>query len=264
MHIRGSLLAGILLLLVAQALPAHEMQRTPVIVDTDVALDDVRALTLLLLSDEVELRAAVTSDGASTPEQGARGVRTVLRFLGFTEIPVAAGTEVGGPPPAWRAMSESLGWSDLGPRARAEDDDSRGTAEELICQILEPNEAKVTYICLGPLTNLAAALAADSALTSKLACVYYSGTPPAVEPASWNTARDTAAASAVFDRPLKMFSYQVPDDDLLVFDSSLLAAACRAFTRSGELLCQLHSSERVRKLALGYWLDLDRREIFAE
>jgi hypothetical protein len=105
-------------LLIAHALlpvaaQAADSLRIPVIVDTDVALDDVRALALLLADPRIDLRAVVTSDGSSAPAVGARNITRVLRYLDRADVPVAAGDKLGLPAPAWRAMSEALGGAEL-------------------------------------------------------------------------------------------------------------------------------------------------------
>ena len=86
---------------------AHERVR-PLVVDTDVALDDVRALSLLLQHPGVDLLAVVTSDGGSSPCDGAiRGSR-VLETLGRTDDPVGVGRDLGLPPPPWRSVADIL------------------------------------------------------------------------------------------------------------------------------------------------------------
>ena len=91
---------------------AHE-ELTPAIVDTDMALDDVRAILLMLNSQQLKVKAIVTSDGASSPGTGCVNMRRILHFLGKEEIPLGAGRELNAQPPPWLGMSETLGWSDL-------------------------------------------------------------------------------------------------------------------------------------------------------
>ena len=73
------MLAG-LLALVPTGARAHT--GPAVLVDTDMAADDARALALLLNCPYVNVLAVVTSDGASPPDVG---VTNVCRMLGFLQ-----------------------------------------------------------------------------------------------------------------------------------------------------------------------------------
>jgi hypothetical protein len=88
---------------------ATAAERIPVIVDTDVALDDVRAIALLAADRRIDLRAIVTSDGSSGPDVGAKNIGRVLAFLGLDDVQVGAGDTRDLPAPSWRTMVEALG-----------------------------------------------------------------------------------------------------------------------------------------------------------
>lgn len=245
----------ILLLAISSLGDAHEPSRRRVIVDTDAALDDMRALILLLESDVVDVVGVVTSDGACGPERGARNVRLVLSALGHGRIPVAAGPSIDQPPPPWRVMSESLGWTDLAPpgdknaQSGARTEDFRETtASDLIAQILTDTGADVTYVCLGPLTNLAAAVEAAPSLAARLVSVYYSGSGPDAEPPSWNTARDLQAARAVFGQPLAPRAIRPGGENVLRFDVGLMESVCAGASVGAALMCKLHGHERVLEM----------------
>ena len=62
-----------------------------IIVDTDAALDDLRALALLFARPHIRVLGIVTSDGSAAPEEGARRVREALRCLGRSGIPIGVG-----------------------------------------------------------------------------------------------------------------------------------------------------------------------------
>jgi len=57
-----------------QTLGAHSY-RIPLLVDTDMALDDMRALILLINQDLADIRLITTADGALAPEKGLRSLR---------------------------------------------------------------------------------------------------------------------------------------------------------------------------------------------
>lgn len=237
-------------LLLAASASAHLGAPLPMIVDTDMALDDARAVSLLARSGDVEILAVVTSDGACSPEAGARAASALLEALGLPDVPVAAGPALDGGAPPWRPMSEALGWSGLA--GRAESSGGRPNAErmpaaKLVARVAEGREG-VLYLCLGPLTNLADALDVDPTLHARISAVYYSGAPPEEEPLSWNTSRDPEAARAVFDGPLHTRAIRLADEDLLRFDSRLLDAVCALPKPAAKIVCRLHADERVEDL----------------
>lgn len=242
----------LLFLLHASPARAHVGRHIALIVDTDAALDDVRSMALLAQSEDITLLAVVTSDGACAPGPGARNMREVLSALQLVNVPVAPGVSLHLPPASWRAMSESLGWSELDTlstqAAQADGGSPEFTAPALIIQTLKNSDAEVTYLCLGPLTNLAAALKADSSVASRIISVYYSGSPPNVAHPSWNTSRDLPAARAVFGAGLHIIPVQVADDDLLTFDAGILDQVCVFTTPAARLVCRVHTHEKVKRL----------------
>lgn len=236
-----------MILLVFGAIYAHghEAPRIPVIVDTDVALDDVRALALLLQSDEIDLLAIVTSDGACVPERGAQNIRRVLHFLGKSNIPVAAGRDIGKPSPPWRPMSESLGWSEP---MEVNTDFSDLIAEQLIARKINESNSSVVYVCLGPMTNISKVIATDSSLVENIGIVYYSGSVPDIENLSWNTARDLEAARVAFHSGLSIRAIELTGDNLLTFNSDLLSNIDNLNTSAAVMISQMHKNEKVREL----------------
>ncbi len=233
--------------LVASAVAQHD-HTIPVIVDTDVALDDVRAITLLVQSDEVQLLAVVTSDGACGPKDGAENMRRILEILGRSDIPVASGRTLDEPPPPWRPMSESLGWSSLSSRPVDQAPNPAQTAPQLIREILGNSQEKIVYLCLGPLTNLADALRIDPSLGAHLDRLIYSGTVlEGVEP-SWNTARDPESARLIHESGLSIQGMRIPDEEMICFDTELFNRILTIDTPVARIFSELHSHEKVMQL----------------
>ncbi len=229
----------------AQALETHapDSLRVPVIVDSDVALDDVRALALLLADPHIDLRAVVTSDGSSAPATGARNITRVLRYLDHADVPVAAGDTLGLPPPAWRAMSEALGGAKLPSPGRNPGAD----AAALVRRTLRAEAGRTTYLCLGPLSNLARALGDEAAIAAKIAVVYYWGTPPWEKELSWNTERDTTAARSVFESGVTVYAIYLDGPQQLIFDRPLYDEICKLPSRGAKLIELLHSAPSSRE-----------------
>lgn len=164
--------------------------RFHLIVDTDAAADDLRAISMLLGNREAEILAVTTSEGGLTPAQGAVRVRALLDGFHHEGIPVGEGRPAGAPAPAWRALSEGIEWGDTTA--------VRGgfrPAAELIPATLENEEEKVVFFALGTLTNLSDVLRERPELASRIdRVIWYSDVDPLSGP---NYETDSLAAQHV-------------------------------------------------------------------
>jgi pyrimidine-specific ribonucleoside hydrolase len=179
-----------------------------VVVDTDGAIDDLVALTFLLSSDDVDVRAVtVSGTGEVRCPAGIGLVRALLARTGDDDVPVACGrsTPLAGTqefPVEWRDAADS-GWGVLVPSAGEEPD--YPSAVEALGETVEEG---VTVLTLGPLTNLAEAMRADGDLAGRIASIVVMGgavdvagnVDPALGAADseWNVFVDPTAASEVF------------------------------------------------------------------
>lgn len=191
----------------------HPPRRT-LLVDTDVAGDDLVALAFLVSSPAVEL-VAVTVSGTGEAHC-AGGVDVVLRLLDrldAPDIPVACGREtpLAGAhafPDAWREHVDNGAGLQLAPTGRAP---SPSTAVELIAALTAEHES-LTVLTLGPLTNLADALLTEPGIADRLGPVFVMGgalyvpgnlvccgAPEGNDVAEWNIYVDPHAANVVVD-----------------------------------------------------------------
>jgi pyrimidine-specific ribonucleoside hydrolase len=144
-----------------------------IVVDTDLAVDDLVALAFLL-SVDLEVRAiTISGTGEVHCPQGLAVVRGLLALTGDDDTPVACGRStplVGSHefPPGWRDAADT-GWGlTLGPG------DAAGTdAVALLRDAL--GDGGVTLLTLGPLTNVADALRADPTLVDRIAVLVMMG-----------------------------------------------------------------------------------------
>ena len=157
--------------------PSAGALRRPLLIDTDVAGDDLVALTFLLSSPSVEL-VGITVSGTGEAHC-AGGVDVVLRLLerlDAPDIPVACGREtpLAGShafPDAWREGVDAGSGLELGPVERTP---SPSTAADLISAFAAEHES-LTVLTTGPLTNLADALRSDPALAERVGPVFIMG-----------------------------------------------------------------------------------------
>jgi pyrimidine-specific ribonucleoside hydrolase len=151
--------------------------RTHVVIDTDMALDDVMAILYLLERPDIRIDAiTVSGTGVAYCQAGTRHALGLVALVGANEIPVACGRETplkgsNAFPEKWRkAANGSLGleWTVTGQV-------SDRSAVELLTSTLEASPDRVVLITLGPLTNLAEALEAKPALAGKIRMTYVMG-----------------------------------------------------------------------------------------
>ena len=151
--------------------------RRPLLIDTDVAGDDLVALTFLVSSPNVEV-VGITVSGTGEAHC-AGGVDVVLRLLDrldAPDIPVACGREtpLAGShafPDEWREHVDAGSGLELGPTERMT---SPSTAADLISDLAAEHES-LTVLTTGPLTNLADALRSDPALAERVGPVLIMG-----------------------------------------------------------------------------------------
>lgn len=217
-----------------------------VLVDTDMALDDIRALAMLLNSDMVDIPLIVTSDGASSPQAGCQNLETLLRYFKREDIKIAKGKLLDKPAPKWRSWSENLKWPE--PHVTPGKTSSAREAAAAIVETLESLDQEILYLCLGPLTNLAEALKLRPQVKAGISrLIYFGGHPDASFP-GWNTERDSDSARLVFDSGLNIFSMSLPDQKLLGFDSELYKQINDIDTAAARLVTNIHKTPTVSKL----------------
>jgi pyrimidine-specific ribonucleoside hydrolase len=181
----------------------------PVVVDTDLGLDDLVALAFLLSSTEADVRAVtVSGTGEVRCPQGLTVIRGLLAITGDDGIPVACGrsTPLAGDhafPTAWRDLADS-GWGmDLSKVTMPATDRS---AIDLLATTLRQDG--VTLLTLGPLTNVAESFRADPELAGQVSSIVVMGGAVDVpgnvsgegigsSAAEWNMYVDPTAAAEV-------------------------------------------------------------------
>jgi len=245
--------AALLLSLLPRPVAAHGGP-LPVIVDTDLAADDVRALAFLLANPAVRVEAVVTSGEGGSPEISARRVLQILGQMDKPGIPVGAGTPVDAPPPPWRAVVDSLAWSSLAPARGALPE----RAADVLARSLSASGHGVTYLCLGPATNLAGLLREEPSLTRGIREVWFYGSAPGRDEACWNRDADVDSARRLFASDLPVLSVRLEEGETFLFDEGILLRLERAPTPAARLLATLFGAPGVReKIREGHFRSWD-------
>ena len=181
------------------------MAAIPVVIDTDPGIDDALAIMLALASPELDVRALTSVGGntglANTTENALR----LLHLCGRDDIPVGAGADV----PLVRRDSKAdeathgadgFGGVQLEPAPHGAD--PRG-AVQVIADVVTGSPSPVTLIALGPLTNVAALIAAYPEVAARLERIVLMGGGARVlgnmtPAAEFNIWYDPEAAARVF------------------------------------------------------------------
>jgi inosine-uridine nucleoside N-ribohydrolase len=186
----------------------------PVIVDVDMAHEDMHALLYLLQHPNVDVKAiTVVGTGEAHCEPGVRHALGIVALDGAGNIPIACGRETPlagdhGFPAAWREAVDNL----YGLHLPEGGDASPLSAPELIASVTQGSPEKVSIVAVGPLTNVAEAILASPDMIENVQVIYVMG--GAVEVvgnvglsgvgidnrfAEWNIYADPQAANIVFN-----------------------------------------------------------------
>lgn len=176
--------------------------KVPVIIDCDPGVDDIAALLLAKQVAHFDVKAITTVAGNVPLADTTRNALQLLSFMGW-DIPVGRGAEA---PLATRLITAEEvhgkgGMSGLTLPATEKQVDER-PAWDLIYDIAKENQGRLTIVAVGPLTNVAIALAKYPALTGWVerivimgGGILYGNTTPAAE---FNILVDPEAAQRVF------------------------------------------------------------------
>ncbi len=146
---------------------------TSILIDTDPGIDDAVALALAAALSELRIVAITTVHGNTDIDRGTRNARLVASMAGISApiIPGAANPLVREAHPARETHGpEGLGYVIPAQEAEHEID---GAAEAIIAQVR--GQHKLTLCCMGPLTNLATAIAFAPDIADALGPVFVMG-----------------------------------------------------------------------------------------
>ena len=173
------IIKGIFILVTIFLLSGFSSQK-PIIVDTDMAVDDWGAILYLVNHPQADIRAiTVTGVGEAHCQPGTRNALNLLELAGVEEgdITVACGDEEPSDgyrefPLEWRDAVDSLEGIKIpnNPQKPYPQD-----AVDLIITILENSDKPVNILALGPLTNLAELLETNEAIANKINRIYIMG-----------------------------------------------------------------------------------------
>ncbi len=199
------------------------------LIDTDTASDDAVAIIMALSAPDVRVLALTTVAGNVSVEQGKRNALFAAEIC-RSDVPVFMGAGA----PLTRPLQDAHwfhgndGLGDHGYPAPRRAPEHRHAVEAILS--LAHAEPGLTLVTLGPLTNIALALAQDPGIVEKIGrCVVMGGAPccegnvtPAAE---YNLGVDPEAARAVFRsaRPIELVGWHVSRGASVLNDAEIAA-----------------------------------------
>lgn len=141
-----------------------------IIIDTDPGIDDAQAIALAIAHPDIELLGLTTVFGNADIDTTTRNALTVLEQFNQAQIPVAKGAAAPlqierYPAPDFVHGADGLGNVNL---ALPSSKEVSETAAEFIVNLANQHSGEVTLVAVGPLTNIAQALALDPQLPDKV------------------------------------------------------------------------------------------------
>lgn len=236
-----------------------------VVVDTDMGIDDVRALMFLLESENIDIRAVtVAGSGLARCPEAAINAAALLRAFDRADIPVACGRRAplegfSAAPTAWRDQSTLMAGMDLDRSGLA---DTIGEADAVLRETLSDNDDLV-ILALGPLTNIAPVLS-DSNLAASVSEVRLMG--GAVEvggnilsftnfAAEFNIWIDPTAARQVLDSGVPISIVPLDATNSVPISPATVDVFAGGTTRSSELLSDFYDANPLQG-GVYHWDDL--------
>jgi inosine-uridine nucleoside N-ribohydrolase/formylmethanofuran dehydrogenase subunit E len=235
---------AILLLMVffitgARSQPLPAKLKNTVIIDTDCAIDDMRAISILLSRPEISIEAILLSDGTLPPDEGMEKVRSLLHAFRRDSIPVACGNALNGVNPPWRTFNRQISWG-----AETDHRSAGLSAVDCLSEKLIHEKEKIIVICLGPLTNMARLIKKDASIISKIERVIWYN--ESVKPLQgFNYECDKGSAGIVFQSNLRIDVISNLKKEEALFDTYLYAACRQSGTLLATILYNVHSQPAV-------------------
>jgi inosine-uridine nucleoside N-ribohydrolase/formylmethanofuran dehydrogenase subunit E len=224
---------------VARSQPIPVRLNHTVIIDTDCAIDDFRALSLLLSRPEITLSAILLSDGTLPPNESANKIRSLLHYFYRDTIPVASGDVLKGVNPPWRDFNRQISWGNETGQVT-----TIHSAVDCLAEKLRASREKIILVCLGPLTNMAMLIKKDATLLSKIERVIWYN--ESVNPLQgFNYECDKGSANIVFNSGIRIDVISNLKKEKAKFDTAMMAVCKLSKTRLATVLCNVYSQPPV-------------------
>jgi pyrimidine-specific ribonucleoside hydrolase len=153
MMIRRSILILMLSALVCGTAFSHSGKpKYHVVIDTDGAIDDMRALSMLLSGNDIRVLAITCSQGTLAPERVFEKVSALLAAFHHEGIPLGMGEGLLRDLPPWSPFAQGIEWA---AKEHTPPPASSGKSADMLSRVLKSYPNKVTLVALGSLKTYA-------------------------------------------------------------------------------------------------------------
>jgi inosine-uridine nucleoside N-ribohydrolase/formylmethanofuran dehydrogenase subunit E len=196
-----------------------------IIIDTDCAIDDFRAISLLLSRPEITIKAILLSDGTLTPNEGETKVHSLLHEFNLDKIPVCSGYNLNGINPPWRQFNRQINWG-----SKFSGEATGLNAVDCLTEKLSNTEEKIILVCLGPLTNIAKLIMKEPNLLLKIErIIWYNESVKPLQ--GFNYECDKTSAEIVLKSNVRIDVISNLNVDNVLFDSYFINLCSQSSTR---------------------------------
>ena len=245
-------LFGFLILFSFNAICHSGKAKYHVIIDTDAALDDMRAISMMLASNEFEVLAITTCDGLLSADDGLKKVRALLKTYGHEGVQTAMGRNCNRKNIPCRNFLKGVFWGDENNISNK----SENTAAELIINSIKNEEEKVTLVCLGPLTNIAEVVKKDKEIFSKIDKIFWYCDGET----GLNYKFNKAAADIIINSEISLFKISSEGDQGIFLSDKIVNKFSKINSKYSRHISIAHNNAEVRELiksnCLKLWDDL--------
>ena len=212
---------------------SKDIDRLSLIVDTDMGLDDIRALLALLADSTINIQGILTMEGSADLGKGADNLIGLMESYHIESIPVFKGTnnqEL--PVPSWRQLVNGVAGVPFPP--------PRHIAAHLLTesgfgQFLHHGK-NVEYLALGPLGNLAWLLQEHPDDLKKINKIWLPVVIKNNHISDWNLIYDVKSAQQVFSSDVKIILVDIAEAKQL--DASKLLSSLKGSSTADQWIVQ--------------------------
>jgi pyrimidine-specific ribonucleoside hydrolase len=210
--------------------PRAEKPSGKVIIDTDCAFDDMRAISLLLSRPEISVKAILISEGSLSPEVGAEKVLSLLHEFNRNDIPIAISKTVKGINPVWRTFCKNIIWG-----VKSDGHIMNISAADLLKKELTNGNDRISLVCLGALTNIWIALKEYPPISGRIERIiwYNDSVKP---PRGFNYECDKESADGLLKLNVRMDIISNLNLGHSYFDTALVDVSRQSGTRLAHIL----------------------------
>ncbi|MFN8207936.1 MAG: nucleoside hydrolase [Bacteroidales bacterium] len=231
-----------------QSQPLQTKFNHRIIIDTDCAIDDMRAISYLIARPEITIQAIILSDGSLTPADGLPKIRALMHGYNRDSLPVAVGLELPGVNPPWREFNKNLMWG----KEKIKSSTAQ-KANECLAEQLKTASEKITLVCLGPLSNIALVVRKSPELLKKIdRLVWYNESVYPLK--GFNYECDTLSAKIVLSSGLRIDIVSNLRKEDAAFDLKMLDVCEQSNTLLARGIAMVHKQkEAFSRLSSGHF-----------